>query len=196
MLLGYDLPKRLVINAYQRDDMVAANEILSNIKTMVSVCTIQASLFIQTCWLGHVGSFRPAAPRGFHFTWCFSNFCPASVGHKVGGSGFFAFLNVLLLVWVFLKNWIRVCTNYEILRQHFEKHTRVAYVHDSHYFSQDFVRIVKGMLAGKFRIRLWIGCSFCCSHQVPSVMRSISSSMSAELSSAKDSSASSWHTQL
>lgn len=46
------------------------------------------------------------------------------------------------------------------------------------------------------RLRLWIGCSFCCFRQVPSVMRSISSSMSAELSSAKDSSAWSWHIQV
>ena len=67
------------------------------------------------------GASDQQPPGASFFTWCFSNFCPASVGHKVAGSGLFAYPNVLLLVWVFTKN--RICTNYEILRQYFEKHT-------------------------------------------------------------------------
>lgn len=177
------------------------NEILSNINGF-SLYNPSFSVTNVSMWLSH-----------FHFAWCFSNFCPASVAHRVGvqdclltptGFGFNQKNNriyVPIILWNIEKreNILKsirniIYTYIYVLYTCINKY--VAYVHDSHDFSQYFVRIVKSTLARKSRLRLWIGCSFCCFRQVPSVMRSISSSMSAELSSAKDSSASSWHIQV
>ena len=87
------------------------NEILSNINGFSlynpSFCVTNVSM-----WLSH-----------FHFAWCFSNFCPASVAHRVG-------VQDCLLTptgFGFHKKQHDICTNnfmkYWETRKNFEKHT-------------------------------------------------------------------------